>query len=271
MPRIRTIKPDHWEEEDWNLVSLQSHLLFLGMKNFADDKGVIKDNPVLIKNKVFPTREDIRTNDIKKWLAELSENSFLIPLEFEKKGYYVMDFSNEKIDKPQPSILPDSIIIPFINTIRERSRIVSNTPAVEESSSRVDVEGIGGVKDIFTHDSEFENLILGFWGFSEIRHFPNFKKFRQACVLFDLRDEYEYFKSQCKNYKIYTELIGLKFKHTFENFLGQQEIAFEDGAWNKENWELKITEEKEKSSGKKENKGTIAVIEAFSQNILKTS
>lgn len=126
------------------------------------------------------------------------------------------------------------------------------------------------VKD-FTHDSEFENLILGFWGFSEIKHFQNFKKFRQACVLYDLRNEYEYFKKQCENYKIFTELIGLKFKHKFANFLGNQENAFEDGAWNEENWELKIAEEKEKSSGKKENKGAVAVIENFSQNMLRQS
>jgi len=132
MPRIRTVKPEHWEDDNWNLVSLQAHLLFIGMKNFADDKGVIRANAILIKNKVFPTREDIRTSDVEKWLLELKENSFLIPLEFEKKGYYVLDFCNEKIDKPQPSILPKEAFENIESQIRDDSRAFSNVRAGEE-------------------------------------------------------------------------------------------------------------------------------------------
>jgi hypothetical protein len=140
MARIRTIKPDHWEDEAWNNVSIQAHLLWIAMKNFADDKGIISSNPVLIKNKAFPTREDIRTSDIKTWLETLEKNSFLIPFEYEKKGYYMLDFKDERIDKPQPSILPKV----FFDSLQERSRIVENipehsgtfenTPALEDSS-----------------------------------------------------------------------------------------------------------------------------------------
>jgi len=130
MPRIRTTKPTHWENEQWDPVSFVAHLLFIGMKNFADDKGVISNNPVLIKNKVFPTRDNIRVTDIKVWLTELQDNSFLVPLQYNGKGYYVMDFSEEKIDKPQPSIIPDKDIIPFIAA--NFSRIFANVPAGKE-------------------------------------------------------------------------------------------------------------------------------------------
>jgi hypothetical protein len=137
MARIRTIKPEHWEEENWNAVSLQAHLLWIGMKNFADDKGVIKDNAVLIKNKVFPSREDIRTTEVNKWISELIENSFLVPFVFENKGYYALDFSSERIDKPQPSIIPDSIFNQLfsapIPTIQDNSGTFENIPAGEES------------------------------------------------------------------------------------------------------------------------------------------
>ena len=260
MARIRTIKPDHWEDENWNDVSLQSHLLFIGMKNFADDKGVIKDNPVLIKNKVFPTREDIRTSDIKTWLSELSENSFLVPLEFERKGYYVMDFSNEKIDKPQPSILPDYIIIPFIKAIREHSRTFENIPPVEESSG----EGEEEETESIAHDVEFENLILKFFGFNEINHFKNFKKFRECCAAIFFADKFDYFKIQCKNYKKYIELIGERYLCSFDNFLGKQENKFEDGVWDKENWEKKFADRQ--VANLLSNKGATAVVATFSQN-----
>lgn len=157
MARIRTIKPEHWQEEEWSTVSLQSHLLWIGMKNFADDKGIIRSNAVLIKSNVFPCREDIRTADVQKWLTELVQNSFLIPLTYEDKGYYSMDFSEERIDKPQPGILPKNF---DYNSIREHSRTFENTPAVEER--RGEEEESKGI----TPDGPFE---IAFNGFIEMR------------------------------------------------------------------------------------------------------
>lgn len=110
MPRIRTIVPDFWEDERFVKVSLQATLLYIGMKNFADDAGVILSNEVLIRNKVFPAREDIRKQEISRWLKELIDNSILVPFEHEEKGYYVMDLSSERIDKPQKSKIPQEVI-----------------------------------------------------------------------------------------------------------------------------------------------------------------
>lgn len=155
MARIRTIKPEHWEDDSWDKVSLQAHLLWIAMKNFADDKGVIRDNTILIKNKVFPTREDIRTSEVQKWIKELIENFFLVPLVYESKGYYVLNFSQERIDKPQPSVIPDSFFekfniqehsIVFAN-IPEQSGIENNIPAVKESIGEVKEKDIGKEKE----------------------------------------------------------------------------------------------------------------------------
>ena len=44
MPRIRTIVPEFWEDERFSNVSLPACLLYIGMKNFADDSGVILAN-----------------------------------------------------------------------------------------------------------------------------------------------------------------------------------------------------------------------------------
>ena len=109
MPRIRTIVPEFWEDERFSNVSLPACLLYIGMKNFADDSGVILANETIIKSKVFPAREDIRKQQVSGWLQELIENSILVPFTFENKSYYVMDFSSERIDKPQHSrIIPNS-------------------------------------------------------------------------------------------------------------------------------------------------------------------
>ena len=37
MPRIRTIVPEFWEDERFSNVSLPACLLYIGMKNFADE------------------------------------------------------------------------------------------------------------------------------------------------------------------------------------------------------------------------------------------
>ena len=95
MPRIRTIVPEFWEDERFSNVSLPACLLYIGMKNFADDSGVILANETIIKSKVFPAREDIRKQQVSGWLQELIENSILVPFTFENKSYYVMDFSSE--------------------------------------------------------------------------------------------------------------------------------------------------------------------------------
>lgn len=110
MPRIRTIIPEFWEDERFSNVSLPALLLYIGMKNFAADDGVITANPVVIKSKVFPAREDVRRQQVSQWLQELIENSVLVPLNYEGKGYYVMDFSSERIDKPKGSNIPESVI-----------------------------------------------------------------------------------------------------------------------------------------------------------------
>ncbi len=249
MARIRTIKPEHWEDENWDNVSLQAHLLFLGMKNFADDKGVIKDNAILIKNKVFPTREDIRTSDVVKWLNELVNNAFLVPLTYNDKGYYVLDFASERIDKPQPSILPKEA---FLQIKKDHSVIFSNTPAVEE------MKGIGEVEEKesnYARDFDFENSVLSFWGYNETNHFQNFKKISECCAAIFSRNQLDHFKNQFKFYSAYIPLIGMTYKHSFAKYLGDQSECFENGVWNSENWEQKLIEQKKHGNNNQKRTG----------------
>lgn len=143
MPRIRTIVPEFWEDERFSNVSLSAWLLYIGMKNFADDSGVILANEIIIKSKVFPAREDIRKQQVSGWLQELIENSILVPFKYENKSYYVMDFSSERIDKPQKSKIPVEVIENVLSgkkqndsgtfaNDREQLGMFDNPPAGEE-------------------------------------------------------------------------------------------------------------------------------------------
>ena len=166
MPRIRTIVPDFWEDERFSNVSLQAWLLYIGMKNFADDSGVILANETIIKSKVFPAREDIRKQQVSGWLQELIENSILVPLKYENKSYYVMDFSSERIDKPQKSKIPAEVIEnvlsgknqsnpgTFANDL-EQPEMFDYSPAVEERRGE-DCKGEEGDTRASTHDPDPE-------------------------------------------------------------------------------------------------------------------
>jgi len=158
MPRIRSIIPEFWEDERFTNVSLPAWLLYIGMKNFADDNGVILANEVIIKSKVFPAREDIRKQQVSGWLKELVENSILVPFTFENKSYYVMDFSSERIDKPQKSKIPEEVIENAFScaemknsgtfeNIPEQSGMIENTPAGKDIGEDIGLGGEGDTRE----------------------------------------------------------------------------------------------------------------------------
>jgi len=55
--RIRTIKPEFWQNEELSEVSETSALLAIGLLNFSDDEGYFRANPKLISAAIFPLRE----------------------------------------------------------------------------------------------------------------------------------------------------------------------------------------------------------------------
>ena len=173
MPRIRTIVPEFWEDERFSNVSLPACLLYIGMKNFADDSGVILANETIIKSKVFPAREDIRKQQVSGWLQELIENSILVPFTFENKSY----FSSERIDKPQKSKIPAEVIENVLSgknrsnpgtfeNIPEQSGTIENPPAGKESKGE-DWKGEEGYTRVGTRNPDPEP------------EKPNFEKFKQ--------------------------------------------------------------------------------------------
>lgn len=110
MARIRTVKPEFWDDEKLAAVSRDARLLYIGMWNFSDDFGVIKANPVWLKSKIFPF-DDIQLANFKKWLEMLERPGFSSPggsvawvIPFSANGeafYYLPNFSrHQRVDKP---------------------------------------------------------------------------------------------------------------------------------------------------------------------------
>jgi hypothetical protein len=122
MARIRTVKPEFWDDEKMSKQSLQANLIFIALWNFADDAGIVRKSPVWIKSKIFPHREELRVNEVKGWIKELENARMLIPFEHKEEGYYwIRTFhKHQRIDKPQESKIPVSVIVKMFREYSEK-------------------------------------------------------------------------------------------------------------------------------------------------------
>lgn len=142
MPRIRTIKPEFWDDEKLAKMSLPSNLLYVAMWNHADDEGVIRSGANWIKSTVFPHRENLRLEEVKAWIKELEDSRMIVPFQHNQEGYYVIrNFKkHQRIDKPQPSKIPIDVIDQF----REDSKNVPRTFPVGMEGNGLEGNGLEG-------------------------------------------------------------------------------------------------------------------------------
>jgi len=100
MSRIRTIKPDFWEDEKIGTLKMGCRLFFIGLWNQADDLGVFRNNPSVLKAKIFPFDDDLRISEIQCWLDALSKARMIVPISNNGESYYVIRTfrSHQRID-----------------------------------------------------------------------------------------------------------------------------------------------------------------------------
>lgn len=135
MARIRTIKPQFWDDAKIGQISRNARLLYIGLWTFADDLGVVIADPVWLKSKIFPY-DRIQVQQLKAWLSELEKTGFISLLsDFSESFYYLPTFSRHQvINKPNfdnvniRKELLDRVLAP----IPERS--VINTGTITERS-----------------------------------------------------------------------------------------------------------------------------------------
>lgn len=103
--RIRTIKPEFWQNRELATTSPFSRLLAIALLNWADDDGWFKADLALIRGSLFPFEEDSML--VPRAITELSRIGFIqvadhagIPL-----GMIVNFRKHQRIDRPQRSRL----------------------------------------------------------------------------------------------------------------------------------------------------------------------
>jgi len=107
MARIRTIKPEFWTSEQVIELSVTARLLFIGMWNFCDDRGVITAAPRSLKAKVLPA-DDFTVAQIVGFVGEMIDHGLIE--EFESNGerwWHVTGWRHQLINRPSASKLPE--------------------------------------------------------------------------------------------------------------------------------------------------------------------
>lgn len=75
-PRIRTLKPEMWQDEKIGTLSRDARLLFVGLITMADDEGRFRALPSAICGHVFPYDDDALRR-VEKWLSDLESEQLI--------------------------------------------------------------------------------------------------------------------------------------------------------------------------------------------------
>jgi len=108
--RIRTIKPEFWEDEVIADLSRDARLLFIATFNMADDEGLLRWTPAYIKSQAFIYDDDIDVTEAGVLMAEISGSGLIHAYRGGKAqqrlGWIVNFHKHQRVNRPQPSKLP---------------------------------------------------------------------------------------------------------------------------------------------------------------------
>jgi hypothetical protein len=108
-PRIRTIKPELWQDQDLQLLPVHARLLFIGLLSNADDEGRLEGHSGLIRARIFPCDADVTNRRIEGWLEALEEGRFVALYAVSGRPYIEITnwLKHQKINRPTASSIPD--------------------------------------------------------------------------------------------------------------------------------------------------------------------
>ena len=118
MARIRTMKPEFWQDEKLAPLAPIHRLVFLGLISHADDAGRLVDNIKLLDGLLFPETEDTARESL-----EILCGIGCIDRGYAESGQGVIQIVNwkhQKIDKPNLAAANDPIAFVDPSTTRRR-------------------------------------------------------------------------------------------------------------------------------------------------------
>jgi DnaD/phage-associated family protein len=139
VPRIRSIKPQFWLDENLGSLPRDARLLYIGLWNLADDSGVFRWRSMQIKVQIFPYDSDVDAGQVERWLNMLVEIGDIEKVENNGQSFGVIKsfLEHQKIDRPSKQrFLEDSV-----KTQRTASEPATTARAKEKEKEREREEG----------------------------------------------------------------------------------------------------------------------------------
>ncbi|WP_273865955.1 DnaT-like ssDNA-binding domain-containing protein [Serratia ureilytica] len=144
MARIRTVKPEFWTDEKVVECSIAARLLFIGLFNFANDKGCLERSPRRIKMQVFPAD----SMDCEPLLQELITHGLLTEYSVNDVQYlHISGFlKHQKINRPSQTNIP---VPPGFNdnSVSNGNQCGNNSPNSHGVLSEDSMSNQGGFTD----------------------------------------------------------------------------------------------------------------------------
>lgn len=110
MPRIRTVKPEFWEDELLGVMPRDARLLFIATFNMADDEGILRWTPAYIKAQAFMYDDDLTPKHVDQLMQCLTDTGLVFPFVggvARQQMALVVNFrKHQRINRPQRSKLP---------------------------------------------------------------------------------------------------------------------------------------------------------------------
>lgn len=146
MARIRTVKPDFFDDEKLATISRDARLLFIGLLVCSDDYGVVKGHPVWLKSKIFPY-DDLSQICFNDFLSEIESIGIIKPfVAHGEKYYFIKNFQKHQvINRPSASRNPQ--YIENTNDISSSDGSLNTHGVLSDESVP---EGKGREKEIYT-------------------------------------------------------------------------------------------------------------------------
>lgn len=114
MPRIRTVKPEFWEDELLGVMPRDARLLFIATFNMADDEGILRWTPAYIKAQAFMYDDDLSLKDVDQLMRCLTDTGLLFPYVggvAKQQMAVVVNFrKHQRINRPQKGKLPPPML-----------------------------------------------------------------------------------------------------------------------------------------------------------------
>jgi hypothetical protein len=223
MARIRSIKPEFWEDEKIGSLPIPCRLFYIGLWNLADDQGVFRANSSILKSRIFPYDENLRVSEISKWLDALVKAQMIIPISYKNESYYIIRTfrDHQKFDPRYPNnLIPKEIADNILNN--ESGHIDNPVGPQRVPSVHPPREGEGEEGYIESKDSFDEFSFEAVWAMYEKKGTSKVARSRW--------DKLPKTKKQLalKHIPLYVQATPeKKYRKNFEKYLSQE-------AWNDE-------------------------------------